>query len=522
MATSPTSSNSIPPSGQTASSGSAGQFDIDNTLFVSKDVSLSLSPESLVIKGAETAKKPEKGAKSAGARRSVTLDASAYSEPVGASTLRAIPLRQILWAEITETELIINYAKEISKTVLQPAVLKYVIEEERDRVEAWVSRLKDRAYGKSQQQKRVKVIINPKSGKGQSEKIYAKDVAPIFDAAHLSIDVTVTKASREATDIVEKLDIEAFDVIICCSGDGLPFEVFNGLGKRKDAKRALSKMAIAHIPCGSGNGLHCSLHGNIRSTSIAALSIVKGIRTPLDLISVTQGEERHLSFLSQALGIVAEFDLGTEHLRWMGGTRFVYGFVMKSLQKKIFPCDIAVKVVADDKEDIKRRYRETMEIGSTSEELLRENGSLEGGLPKLKYGNSSDPLPQGWEVEQHDNLGSFYCGNMSWMGADVDYFPAALPNDGCMDMVTIDYSNLSRLQALQLMPAVESGKFFGLPYVNYRKVEAYRITPKNQSDGYISIDGERVPFGPFQAEVHRGLGTVLSVSGYRYETPGPK
>ncbi|TGO22818.1 hypothetical protein BPAE_0154g00290 [Botrytis paeoniae] len=522
MATSPTSSNSIPPSGQTASSGSAGQFDIDNTLFVSKDVSLSLSPESLIIKGAETAKKPEKGAKSADARRSVTLDASAYSEPVGASTLRAIPLRQILWAEITETELIINYAKEISKTVLQPAVLKYVIEEERDRVEAWVSRLKDRAYGKSQQQKRVKVIINPKSGKGQSEKIYAKDVAPIFDAAHLSIDVTVTKASREATDIVEKLDIEAYDVIICCSGDGLPFEVFNGLGKRKDAKRALSKMAIAHIPCGSGNGLHCSLHGNIRSTSIAALSIVKGIRTPLDLISVTQGEERHLSFLSQALGIVAEFDLGTEHLRWMGGTRFVYGFVMKSLQKKIFPCDIAVKVVTDDKEDIKRRYREAMEVGSTPEESLRENGSLESGLPELKYGNSSDPLPQGWEVEQHDNLGSFYCGNMSWMGADVDYFPAALPNDGCMDMVTIDYSNLSRLQALQLMPAVESGKFFGLPYVNYRKVEAYRITPKNQSDGYISIDGERVPFGPFQAEVHRGLGTVLSVSGYRYETPGPK
>lgn len=363
--------------------------------------------------GAESAKKPEKGAKSANGRRSVTLDASAYSEPVGSSHLRAISLRQILWAELTETELIINYAKETSKTVLQAAVLKYEIEEERDRVEVWVSRLKDRAYGRSQRQKRVKVIINPKSGKGQSEKIYAKDVAPILDAAHLSIDVTITKASKEAIDIVEKLDIEAYDVIICCSGDGLPFEVFNGLGKRKDAKRALSKLAIAHIPCGSGNGLHCSLHGNIRSTSIAALSIIKGIRTPLDLISITQGEERLLSFLSQALGIVAEFDLGTEHLRWMGGTRFVYGFVVKSLQKKIFPCDIAVKVVTDDKEEIARRYHEAMELKGTSEEISRGDDALEGGLPELKYGTSTDPLPEDWAVENHDNMGSFYCGNVS-------------------------------------------------------------------------------------------------------------
>lgn len=39
--------------------------------------------------------------------------------------------------------------------------------------------------------------------------------------------------------------------------------------------------------------------------------------------------------------------------------------------------------------------------------------------------------------------------------------------------------------------------------------------------GYISVDGEKMPFAPFQVEVHRRLGTVLSRSGYAYEAEGP-
>lgn len=72
----------------------------------------------------------------------------------------------------------------------------------------------------------------------------------------------------------------------------------------------------------------------------------------MDLCSVTQGDEsRKISFLSTALGVIADLDLGTspllsgtvrlrsladqswsflpmlgtEHLRWMGDHRFMYG-----------------------------------------------------------------------------------------------------------------------------------------------------------------------------------------------------
>jgi hypothetical protein len=46
----------------------------------------------------------------------------------------------------------------------------------------------------------------------------------------------------------------------------------------------------------------------------------------------------------------------------------------------------------------------------------------------------------------------------------------------------------------------------------YIKTTAYRLRPM-QEDGTLAIDGERFPFKEYYAEVHRGLGTVLSMSG---------
>ncbi len=56
----------------------------------------------------------------------------------------------------------------------------------------------------------------------------------------------------------------------------------------------------------------------------------------------------------------------------------------------------------------------------------------------------------------------------------------------------------------------------------YFKASAYRLGLLEE-DGNLSIDGERFPFEEYYAEVHRGLGTVLSMSG-RYAvdfTVGP-
>jgi len=46
-----------------------------------------------------------------------------------------------------------------------------------------------------------------------------------------------------------------------------------------------------------------------------------------DLFSFTQGDTKTISHMSQALGLMAEVDVGTENWRWMGDTRFLLGFL---------------------------------------------------------------------------------------------------------------------------------------------------------------------------------------------------
>lgn len=110
---------------------------------------------------------------------------------------------------------------------------------------------------------------------------------------------------------------------------------------------------------------------------------------------------------------------------------------------------------------------------------------------------------------------------MAYMAEGLDFFPAAMANDGLMDLVTVD-GPISVLQAIDIQTGVNSGRYFDNPMVKYRKVSAYRIIPRLEDEkGIVSIDGEKFAFKPFQAEVHPALGRTLSRGG-GYENPGPK
>ncbi|KAF2002942.1 sphingoid long chain base kinase-like protein [Amniculicola lignicola CBS 123094] len=434
-------------------------------------------------------------------------------------TTRSVPFYNVLWAEHSANgEVTIHYAQAVSTTAVRPAIISYQPEKSETRhADIWIEQLLDRAYGASQRRKRMKVLVNPFGGQGNGSKIYNNHIAPIFAAAQCELDVEYTNHNGHAVEIARDLDIDTYDVVACCSGDGVPHEVWNGLSQKDDAARALMKIAVAQLPCGSGNAMSLNFNGT-DSPSLAALATVKGLRTPLDLTSITQGDKRTLSFLSQSVGMVAESDLATEHLRWMGSARFTWGALVRLIRKSVYPADIAIKFEVDTKDGVRQKYR-TEAAKPPRKHDDRPLPSHDKALPELRYGTVNDPVPSDWEIIPHDKLGSLYAGNMAYMSPDANFFPASLPNDGCLDLIRLD-GDINRQTAITAMLSIEHNKFFDIPHVNYTKVSAYRIIPKNQVTGYISIDGEKIPFGPFQAEVHAGLGTALSKSGHMYEAKG--
>ncbi|CAL4061199.1 unnamed protein product [Meganyctiphanes norvegica] len=107
-------------------------------------------------------------------------------------------------------------------------------------------------------QRKLLILINPNSGPGKAEQIYNKQVAPVLGEAEIPHQVVVTKRANHAKDIVKSADLNKYAGIVIVSGDGLVYEVYNGLLRRSDWESAIT-IPLGIIPGGSGNGLARSI-----------------------------------------------------------------------------------------------------------------------------------------------------------------------------------------------------------------------------------------------------------------------
>ncbi|KAH9316896.1 hypothetical protein KI387_018665, partial [Taxus chinensis] len=118
------------------------------------------------------------------------------------------------------------------------------------------------------------VILNPRSGRGRSSKVFYNKVQPIFKLAGFKFDVVETTSAGHAHTLASQVDLSTCpDGIICVGGDGIINEVLNGLINRDDPKEAMT-VPIGIIPAGSDNSLVWTVLG-VRDPISAALAIVK-------------------------------------------------------------------------------------------------------------------------------------------------------------------------------------------------------------------------------------------------------
>ncbi|KAH3670634.1 hypothetical protein OGAPHI_001149 [Ogataea philodendri] len=439
---------------------------------------------------------------------------------------KLVPFKNIVWVEVGDNQSVeVTYVVEKASEVAIHTVVADVSPS--DRVaevnsKALATKLMNLAYADSEPHKSVVVFLNPHSGQGKAHKFYTHQVEPVLKAARYRVELVNTTYSGHATDYMREMDIEKYDGVICASGDGIPHEVVNGLYQRTDRAEAFTKLFVCQAPCGSGNAMSLSCLGTL-NPGLAALEIVKGHVVRADLMAVCNSRGlSKLSFLSQTFGIIAEADIGTEWMRFVGQARFDIGVAVKVFTKTQFPCKIAVKRITNNKQELADHYRERYSQPPSTNVPLTAT-SFELNSFEADHNFDEDHLPSGWEwldEKVTDNLAIFYTGKMPFISKDVNFFPAALPNDGSIDMIVFDgRSNI--ISTADALLNLNKGKHIWKKDIDHIKVESYRLIPKLAPGrkSYISIDGENSPVEPIQAEILHGVLKTIMTGG-RFKESG--
>lgn len=223
-------------------------------------------------------------------------------------------------------------------------------------------------------------------------------------------------------------------------------------------REAQSRLSADSWSAGSANAMVVNILGPQHSHNpvLAALTVIKGRPLPLDLCSVTQQKtddspvDRTLSFLSISFGLLADLDIGTEHLRWMGETRFMVGFVEGAIANRKQRYKLEVQVIEEDKERIHaewKKKRSEMKAKGREGRTAAEDAAngfewddQHQGLPPLRFGDVSTDLsttPGGdgsaW-LTLEEELTSFFAGTCPWVASNVLQFPVKLCGDGSVDV----------------------------------------------------------------------------------------
>ncbi|KAG6866957.1 hypothetical protein C0991_003873 [Blastosporella zonata] len=445
-------------------------------------------------------------------RTSFTREALALTIKSDGKGPRYIPYRQVICVDFEPTPGLLTLAYLFRKKETDPLTLVKIEGRyqgsDTEVVAAWAESLMAYVYEDSgiQRRRRLKVFVNPHGGVRKGASVFSKTVEPIFRAAQCPLDIIQTTHQGHAFDIAKDLALD-YDAIITVSGDGLVHEVMNGFAHHKDPKKAFS-IPIAPIPTGSGNGLSLNLLGLERGFDVteAALNVIKGKHMKVDLFSLTQNGKRTISFMSQALGLMADLDIGTENLRWMGDTRFMVGLLRGVIQFKPCPVQLSYKVAESDKMKMANDLNNLQALRN-SQLQVSTPPVASGGLPPLNH------LPddtEGWTTYDQPLL-FVYAGKGPFVGRDYMAFPVSQPDDGLIDVMAQPVS--SRTEILSSLGGAAKGDTYWQPSLHYIKAHAYRVKPLSPK-GALAVDGEIFPFEEYQVEVHQKLATLLSPYGY--------
>uniref|UniRef100_A0A3Q4G9U3 sphingosine kinase n=1 Tax=Neolamprologus brichardi TaxID=32507 RepID=A0A3Q4G9U3_NEOBR len=342
------------------------------------------------------------------------------------------------------------------------------------------------------------LLVNPQSGKGQALTLYNNHIQRMLNEAGIKHTLVITERQNHAREMVKEADLSQWDALVIMSGDGLLYEVINGLLERPDWEEAI-RTPLGILPGGSGNALAASIHHYSGASPVTSEELLvscgfllcKGLVSHMDMVSVhLSSSPRLFSFLSLAWGFVADVDIESEKYRHFGTVRFTIGTLVRLASLRVYKGRLAYLRV------------ESTPSRSATKALPGPHDSL---LPPL-----DQPLPDDWVVVPEEDFVLMLAMYQSHLAEDLLAAPEATPDDGVIHLFYVR-AGISPTALLRLFLAMEKGAHLttNCQHLVYTKVRALRLEPYSPK-GIITVDGEVVEYGPVQAEVHRGLSRLIT------------
>ncbi|XP_058814124.1 ceramide kinase [Topomyia yanbarensis] len=431
--------------------------------------------------------------------------------------------------------LIIHYARLVCYRTCKWRVQQLVLFNSEQRIiRLWHNRILDDIKDQNRP-KNLLIFLNPYGGKQNAFRLFEKYGKPLFKLAQIDINLIITQRAQQIYDIMtsQSINVNSYDGVVCCGGDGTFAELFNGLVYRTMIDLGLDtrnppylpkpSIPIGIIPAGSTDTVAYCLNGsNDVRTSI--IHIILGQSHGLDISSVhrkhtvsnpcatngtpeqtqsdnfTNGTSNSTKINQPQLlklyasvisyGFLGDVAMDSENYRWMGPKRYEYSGVKKFLRN--------------------RGYKGTVHL---EKEIINGNNSNQNSptdgirclenCQRCEYASSKSINQNEHDVEEVTITGKFLMVN----GANIScaclrspqgFNPYCHLGDGYLDLILVRHTSFFNNIRLLLAMSSKTKKISDLSFVEIYRTKKFTFNADTttitcQGDGHVNSAIEEEP-----------------------------
>ncbi|POM77755.1 Sphingosine Kinase (SphK), partial [Phytophthora palmivora] len=307
--------------------------------------------------------------------------------------------------------------------------------------------------------RRIKVVVNPHSGRRRGRKVW-EHWKPLLELANIQCDVEETQYSGHARDIGAAFDLEMkYEAIVFVGGDGTVNEFMNGVFSREESvwRTLVATTPVSLICAGTDNAFGKGVGTPTHASSVYC--IIKRKIRPLDVMTCQASNEdgsTRLEFACTGVsyGIGSDIAVESEATRWLGVHRYFYLKVKRGLLAP-HKHEAKISYVLSDNTPVDPTTGE--QVLRTYYEIMDDTAEDQHHVERCSIYDDSDPTAKQWKgdaesifhpasEEKYAGQWQSFSSELTSAGGSNVYFETkyAHPSDGNMDLIYSRKGNIKQ------------------------------------------------------------------------------